>query len=118
MKKNKVFVHLLVFFLLGYTSAMGQRQSQAASVPKQEVKTKARSEQSNKLTSVAKKYLKKMEKSRNHALRGKAQSSPLTMKGKVQQQASKMGDKKKSPQKKGAPSVATDKRKTPAIVKK
>ncbi len=118
MKKNIVIVHLLAFFIFGYSSAFGQRQSQQASVPKQEVKTQAQSKPANKLTSVAQKYLKKMEKSRNHHLREKIKPNHLTTKGKGQNLASKMEDKKKKTQQKDAPKVVANKRKDDEVVKK
>ena len=116
MGKNIVIVHLLAFFIFGYSSAFGQDQSQQASEPKQEVKTQ--SKPANKLTSVAQKYLKKMEKSRNHHLRDKVKSNHLTTKRKGQSLASKMGDRKKSAPQKDDPKVAADKPKDEEVVKK
>lgn len=118
MKKNRVFVHLLAFFMLSYSSAFGQHQSQQASVPKQVVKTQTESKPVNKLTSVAQKYLKKMEKSRNHHLREKTRSNHLSTKGKSQHRVSKMEAKKKNPTDREAPKLATDKRREQEVVKK
>ena len=92
MKKNIVIVHLLAFFILGYSSAIGQRQSQQASIPKQQVK--AQPEQANKLTSVAKKYLQNMEKSRNHHLREPMKTTPSSAQPKRPALISKMEGKR------------------------
>ena len=116
MVKNIVIVHLLAFLIFGYSPAFGQRQSQPTSVPKQEVKTQPK--QANKLTSVAQKYLRKMEKSRNHHLREKIPSNHLSSKGKGQNLISKMEVQKKSPPQKDAPKAAADKRKDQKVVKK
>ncbi len=118
MGKNIVIVHLLAFLFFGYSSAFGQDQSQQASQAKQEVKIETQSKPTNKLTSVAQKYLKKMEKSRNHHLRAKVKSNHLTTKRKGQGLASEMGDRKKNSPQKDDPKVTVDKRKDEEVVKK
>lgn len=117
MKKNMVFVHVLAFFMLGYSSAFGQQQSQQNAASKQVAETPVHAGESDKLTSVAKKYLKKMEKSRNHHLREQIKAKHLSTKGKSQHLTSNKGNKK-SPQHREDPKLALDKPKDQEVVKK
>ena len=116
MKKNIVIVHLLAFFILGYSSAIGQRQSQQASVPKQQVK--AQPEQANKLTSVAKKYLQKMEKSRNHHLRESMKATPSSANSNRRVLISKLEGKRDKPKARAVPKAPVNTRKNQEVVKK